>query len=95
MKFRTHGGKRKGAGRPAQGTHSRKHEARKRVVAREPMHVVARVEPSVGNLRTSEMYAAIREATDVVTVHDRFRIVHISIQRTHVHLIVEATVARI
>ena len=34
---------------------------------------------------------AIHEATVIVTRHEaRFRIVHISVQRTHIHLIVEA-----
>ena len=36
------------------------------------------------------MYRAIREATRVVARRDNFRIVHLSVQRTHVHLLVEA-----
>ena len=36
------------------------------------------------------MYAAIRDASIVVTDARGFRIVHLSIQRTHLHLIVEA-----
>ena len=36
------------------------------------------------------MYQAMREATVVAAVHERIRIVHISLQRTHVHLLVEA-----
>jgi REP element-mobilizing transposase RayT len=41
-------------------------------------------------LRRREMYKAIREATIVAAVRERIRIVHISLQRTHVHLLVEA-----
>ena len=36
------------------------------------------------------MYRAMREATIVAAVRERIRIVHISLQRTHVHLLVEA-----
>jgi len=36
------------------------------------------------------MYLAIREATITAAKRDDFRIVHLSIQRTHLHLIVEA-----
>ena len=36
------------------------------------------------------VYAAIREATITVLKHEAFRIVHLSIQGTHVHLLVEA-----
>jgi REP element-mobilizing transposase RayT len=36
------------------------------------------------------MYKAMREATIVAAVRERIRIVHISLQRNHVHLLVEA-----
>jgi hypothetical protein len=36
------------------------------------------------------MYKAMREATIVAAVRERIRIVHVSLQRTHVHLLVEA-----
>jgi REP element-mobilizing transposase RayT len=55
------------------------------------------VNPEVGNLRRRRMYAALREATLAVARRElhvketgEFRIVHVSIQRTHVHLLVEA-----
>jgi REP element-mobilizing transposase RayT len=54
------------------------------------LHVVLRVVPAVGNLRRREMYKALREATIVAAVRERIRIVHISLQRNHVHLLVEA-----
>src|SRR5262249_56099963 len=37
-----------------------------------------------------DMYLALREATITVAKLETFRIVHLSIQGTHVHLIVEA-----
>jgi REP element-mobilizing transposase RayT len=55
------------------------------------VHVVLRVVGAVGNLRRRRAYHAIREATLTTARRERFRIVHLSIQRTHVHLIVEAT----
>ena len=57
--------------------------------ASEPVHVVSRVLPSVGSLRKRDMYLAIREATITAAKREDFRIVHLSIQRTHLHLIVE------
>ncbi len=54
------------------------------------MHIVLRVISAVGNLRRRFTYRAIREATLTTARREDFRIVHLSIQRTHLHLIVEA-----
>jgi REP element-mobilizing transposase RayT len=51
---------------------------------------VLRVAAAIGSLRRRDMYKAIREATIVAAIRERIRIVHISLQRTHVHLLVEA-----
>ena len=89
--FAQRGGKRPGAGRPKRGLRaSERHLRRPRLLAREPVHVIVRAVPGLPSLRTRAMYLAIRDATIVVTTHEDFRIVHLSIQRTHVHLIVEA-----
>jgi len=91
MRFRTWGGKRKGAGRPAKSTRpSEPHQKRARVRPGEPVHVVLRVEADVGSMRRRDMYRALREATITVARRDDVRIIHVSIQGTHVHLIVEA-----
>jgi REP element-mobilizing transposase RayT len=85
------GGKRDGAGRPSKGERaSERHERREAFKAREPVHVVIRAVEAVGALRGFAAYHALRAA--IVTTFKRtdFRIVHISIQRSHVHLIVEA-----
>jgi REP element-mobilizing transposase RayT len=46
--------------------------------------------PDVANLRHRDMYLQFREATIVTAKREDFRIVHMSIQRNHVHLLVEA-----
>ncbi|MCX5742601.1 MAG: transposase [Proteobacteria bacterium] len=105
--FRTHGGKRAGAGRPPQGPRSSEpHKIRARFQSTAPVHVVMRVVPGVGRLRTRAAYRAIRTASAVALLaelrrdehapdstarDDAFRIVHLSIQATHLHAIVEAS----
>ncbi|HEY3807894.1 MAG TPA: transposase [Kofleriaceae bacterium] len=86
------GGARKGAGRPRKGHRSsERHQVRPVIAAREPQHVVTRVVPRAHGLRRRDAYAAIRDASFVAAAHaPDFRIVHLSIQRTHLHLIVEA-----
>jgi len=85
------GGKRRGAGRKPKGTRAgERHAARPAFKACHPLHVVLRVVPAVGSLRRRAMYKAMREATISAALRERIRIVHVSLQRTHVHLIVEA-----
>jgi REP element-mobilizing transposase RayT len=85
------GGKRKGAGRKPKGTRAGSaHQVRPEVKASHALHVVLRIAPAVGSLRRRNMYQAMREATIVAAVRERIRIVHISLQRTHVHLLIEA-----
>jgi REP element-mobilizing transposase RayT len=94
-----HGGKRKGAGRKPNGKRAGSpHKRRAAIKKWEAGHVVLRVAKQVGSLRKRFMYRALREATIAVAlrelayddVNGAFRIVHISLQRTHVHLLVEA-----
>jgi REP element-mobilizing transposase RayT len=85
------GGKRKGAGRKPKGARAGSpHEERPEVKPKHALHVVLRAVPAVGNLRRREMYKAMREATIVAAVREQIPIVHISLQRNHVHLLVEA-----
>lgn len=85
------GGKRKGAGRKPKGNRSgTPHGKRPEVKLRHPLHVVLRIVPAVGSLRRRKMYQAMREATIVAAMRERIRIVHLSLQRNHVHLVVEA-----
>src|SRR3954467_2848697 len=89
--WKKRGGKRRGAGRPPKGTRAGSpHRERPFLHARYPVHVTLRVVGAVGNLRRRCVYQAIREATLTTARREDFRIVHLSIQRTHVHLLVEA-----
>ncbi|HSJ99935.1 MAG TPA: transposase [Kofleriaceae bacterium] len=91
MVFRTHGGKRAGAGRKPKGPRAgASHAARPAHDPRHPVHVTIRVVGSASGLRRKDMYLAVREATIVTARRDDFRIVHMSIQRDHIHLIVES-----
>ncbi|MEO7732245.1 MAG: transposase [Kofleriaceae bacterium] len=86
-----HGGRRRGAGRPPKGARAgERHKRRPFHDAQHPVHVVLRAVKAVGSLRRRCAYQAIREATRTVARRGDFRIVHVSIQRTHVHLLVEA-----
>ena len=83
--------------KPKPGRRRSPHRARPELTGRHPIHVTLRVHDHVGSLRKRHMYQALREATIAVAkreLHDAavgaFRIVHASIQRDHVHLLVEA-----
>jgi REP element-mobilizing transposase RayT len=85
------GGKRKGAGRKPKGERAGSgHQERPEIKSRYPVHVVMRVVPAVGSMRRRAMYKAMREATITAALRERFRIVHVSLQRTHVHMLIEA-----
>jgi REP element-mobilizing transposase RayT len=85
------GGKRRGAGRKPKGPRAGEpHAARPEFKPYHALHVVVRVAPAVGSLRRRKMYRAMREATITAAMRERFRIVHLSLQRTHVHMLVEA-----
>jgi REP element-mobilizing transposase RayT len=91
MVFRTHGGKRPGAGRKPNRKHpGERHAARPEHNPRHPVHVTIRVVGSVDGLRRKDIYLALREATLVSAKREDFRIVQMCIQRDHVHLLVEA-----
>ncbi len=85
------GGKRKGSGRkPAHGRAGASHDSRPSVDGKQALHVVLRVVPEVGNMRRPEMYRAVQEATVVAGIRGRIRIVQLSVQASHLHLLVEA-----
>ena len=86
------GGRREGAGRPRIKNRrvSEAHRRREAFRASEPVHVVLRCAGRVGSLRRWHLYQAIRWATFAAAKDDRCRIVHASVQRNHLHLIVEA-----
>ena len=85
-----HGGKRAGAGRKRKGRPCGAHRARPFHDARLPVHVVLRVTSEVGRLRRRRAYQAMRWALLRSLCRHDFRVVHLSIQGNHVHLLCEA-----
>jgi REP element-mobilizing transposase RayT len=89
--WKKRGGKRRGAGRPPKGKRAGSpHKKRPYLNARYPVHVTLRAVDAVGKLRRRCAYRAIREATLTTARREDFRIVQLSIQHNHVHLLVEA-----
>jgi len=86
------GGYRPGAGRKPNGERAgASHATRAPIKQRNPQHVTLRVANDLGWLRRLDMYAAVRRALRTVLArHEEFRVVHLSLQNTHLHLIVEA-----
>jgi REP element-mobilizing transposase RayT len=69
---------------------SERHKTREAFRPSEPVHVTLRVVDDVSRLRTRAAYHAVREAMLVVHPREDCRIVHLSIQGNHVHLLAEA-----
>jgi REP element-mobilizing transposase RayT len=89
--FPKRGGKRRGAGRPPKGPRAGSpHKERPFLHSRYPVHVTLRAISAVGNLRRRCVYQAIREATLTTARREDFRVVHVSIQHNHIHLLIEA-----
>ena len=88
-----HGGRREGAGRKRskQSLLDPSHAKRELLDARHPVHVILRACDDVETLRQRSMYEAIRDVLPRYLDGEHFRIVHISLQRKHIHLLVEAT----
>lgn len=66
------------------------HAARPELSFEHPVHVMLRTVASVPRLRQRAGYEAIRRTLVHFVNSDDFRVVHISIQRNHLHLVVEA-----
>lgn len=84
------GGARRGAGRPPKGAESlAPHDRRETFPPRFPIHVTARVRPELPPLRRPGERAVLLRAFAAGADRFGFRLVHFSIQDTHLHLIVE------
>jgi REP-associated tyrosine transposase len=95
FEFRTWGGKRKGAGRPAQRERPGvAHRARPLLARRFPVHVTWRMKKSVWNLRSRRCFTVLRQAF-LAGSKNGFRVVHHSVQGNHLHMIVEAEDQRV
>ena len=91
FEFRTWGGKREGAGRKQ--VNERKSESHRKRLTFKPNHaghVVLRTAPELARLRRRDAYKILHKAMQVVLRRSDFRIMHVSIQANHVHLLVEA-----
>ena len=91
LEFRTWGGKRAGAGRkPGSARAGVAHRARGEWARPMPLHVTLRMAPHVYNLRSRRSFRVIEAA--LRGGGDRFdvRIVELSVQGNHIHLLVEA-----
>ncbi len=81
----------KRTGRPKKGPRaSERHKMRPELTGKQPLLVTVRIDKEVGNLRRRGIYHALRFALYACALRDEFRVVHFSIQRTHLHMIVEA-----
>ncbi len=91
MKFRSHGGAREGAGRkPASSRPPVHHVKRPRVPRGSPAHVTLRVHGDVPSLRTRRFVREFQTRLRRGCERGEFRVCHFSIQRDHLHLVVEA-----
>ena len=94
LRPRTWGGKRLGAGRKPSG---RKvgvpHRARPAHNGRHPAHITLRASQALPSLRTELLFPAIRHGLAQAS-RNGLRVLQFSVQRDHIHLLVEAVDAR-
>jgi putative transposase len=87
--IRQHGGRRVGAGRKAVGRHNVSHRARAPHDRHAPAHVTLRATSLPTSLRAPTVFAVLRTALARAS-SAAFRIIAFSVQRDHVHLVIEA-----
>jgi REP element-mobilizing transposase RayT len=85
-----HGGYRPGAGRPPRRPGIVHHVRRAKVPFGCPAHVTVRVRKGVPSLRSRRFVRAFQASLADASERGSFRVVHYSLQRDHLHLIVEA-----
>ncbi len=91
MKFRSHGGAREGAGRKPASTRPPVHHVKRPKVPRgSPAHVTLRVRRDVPSLRSRRFVREFQGRLRRGCERGEFRVCHYSIQRDHLHLVVEA-----
>ena len=90
IRFRAHGGARRGAGRrPSARSAGVSHCVRPDLTGREPVLVTLKVRREVSRLRGRRAMSRLLDALGAAS-EGLLRIVHFSVQHDHVHLIVEA-----
>jgi putative transposase len=83
------GGWRPGSGRPRR-RRGVPHTRRPPLIARHPVHVTLRIRPALPSLRGERAFARVKQSLLRGNERFGFRIVEFSVQRDHVHLVVEA-----
>src|SRR3954465_5443343 len=90
MKFRSWGGKRRGAGRKPKGPRPGVPHVTRKQPRRAPAHVTMRVGGGRPRLRSPRSFGAIKEAFRKGKERFGLSIIHFSVQGNHLHLIVES-----
>jgi REP element-mobilizing transposase RayT len=93
LKFalRTHGGKRRGAGRKPNGVKALvSHAARPSFGRPTPAHVTLRVRDDVPSLRSARRFAVVRACFAAARGLHGMRLVEFSVLGNHLHLVIEA-----
>jgi REP element-mobilizing transposase RayT len=88
------GGRRDGAGRKRGPNPRDPHRRRAPLASHHPCHVTLKVRRDVPSLRSKRLVREFERSLRVACTRRRFRVVHYSVQRDHVHLIVEASCKR-
>lgn len=84
------GGRREGSGRKRGPVSRDPHRKRFPLASRQPCHVTLKVRRDVPSLRSARLVREFEGSLRKGCERGRFRVVHYSIQRDHVHAIVEA-----
>ena len=90
FEFKTHGGKREGAGRKPRGKKAGVGHRVREFVPGKPVHVTLKVVSDMPRLRRRHIWRAVLWAMAITVARADFRICHVSVQGNHIHLIVEA-----
>jgi REP element-mobilizing transposase RayT len=84
------GGRRRGAGRKRKEPLRRVPHRKRRRFRWKPLHVTIRMRREVWSLRTRRCFRAMKYAFARGCKRFGYRLIHFSVQRNHVHLVVEA-----
>lgn len=88
--FKQHNNKQHNTNHPPKNTQTNSpHKQRPFLHARYPIHITLQIIHTVDNLHQHYIYQTIRETTLTTTQHEDFRIVQLSIQQTHIHLLIK------
>ena len=90
LTFRSWGGRRPGAGRPKKPDRRASHLRRPSLASRHPLHVSLSVENDLPSLRSPKLYRLVEACLGAAKDRFGFRLVHYTVQKHHLHLIVEA-----